>query len=142
MNGTIPILRPYVVQLCMRLNHALLLSEMIQNLYQLILDGRSSQRDCRKGLPFRCCSHAMMCSSWGVCSDCACHKQPLVCGVHENSHLFGGRALRFLTEAVYTSSNLRPSKVQVVNRLGWLVQIQSLCARSGSPKMPFIRLLV
>ena len=39
-------------------------------------------------------------------------------------------------------SNLRGSKVQVVNRLGWLMQIQSLCARSRSPKMPCIRLLV
>ena len=32
-------------------------------------------------------------------------------------------------------------KVQVVNRLGLLVQIQSLCARSLSPKMPCIPLL-
>jgi hypothetical protein len=39
-------------------------------------------------------------------------------------------------------SNVRVSKVQVVNRLGWLVQIQSLCASSRSPIMPCIRLLV
>ena len=31
-------------------------------------------------------------------------------------------------------SNLRGSKVRVVNRLGWLMQIQSICARSRSPK--------
>ena len=39
-------------------------------------------------------------------------------------------------------SNLRGSNVKVVNRLGWLVQIQSLHARSRSLKMPCIRLLV
>ena len=49
-------------------------------------------------------------------------------------------SLRCLTEAV-PLSNLRGSKVQVVNRLGWLVQIQSLCARSSSPKIPCLRLL-
>ena len=38
-------------------------------------------------------------------------------------------------------SNLRGSKVPVVNRLGWLMQIQSLCARSRSAKMACIRLL-
>ena len=32
-------------------------------------------------------------------------------------------------------SNLLGSKVQVVNKLGWLVQIRSWCARSRSPKM-------
>ena len=37
--------------------------------------------------------------------------------------------------------DVRGSKVQVVKRLGWPVQIQPLCARSRSPKMPRIRLL-
>ena len=41
-----------------------------------------------------------------------------------------------LTEAVHLS-NIHGSKVQIV---GWLVQIQSLCARSHSPNMPCIRL--
>ena len=42
-------------------------------------------------------------------------------------------ALRCLTEAV-PLFNLRGSKVQVVNKLGWFVQIQSLCACSRTPK--------
>ena len=61
----------------------------------------------------------------------------------KNSRVFAGICcpLRHLTEAVCLS-NLRGSKVQVVNRLGWLMQIQSSCARSRWPKTPCIPLLV
>ena len=61
----------------------------------------------------------------------------------ENSRPFDGIrcTLWCLTEAV-PLSNLSGSKIQVVNRLGWFVQIQSLCARSRSPKMPCILLLI
>ena len=42
-------------------------------------------------------------------------------------------ALRYLTEAVYV---VEITKVRVVNRLGWLMHIQSIRPRSRSPKMP------
>ena len=45
-------------------------------------------------------------------------------------------ALRCLTEAAHLS-NLHGSKVQAVNGLGWLVQINIV--RSRSPQMPSIR---
>ena len=50
-------------------------------------------------------------------------------------------ALRCLTEAV-PLSNLRGSKLQIVKRLEWLVQMQSMCAHSSLPIMPCIHLLV
>ena len=69
--------------------------------------------------------------------------QSSMCDLRENSRPLSSIccAFRCLTEAV-PLSNLRGSKVQVVNRLGCLMQILSLCARSRLPKLPYICLLV
>ena len=66
------------------------------------------------------------------CLSCPCESSQ-----QENCRPFGGIrcALRCLTEAV-PLFNLRCSKVQVVNKLGWLVHIHSLCARQNAMHSP------